>query len=112
MRKRLALALIKLAHKVYPPTVTETLGDDGQPVALAFDRLAAGLAGARPALPDASAAELGVEMANHLHGDAGRPVRDAYSFDSYREQLDKMRAARNPINRKGLGPLTERRYDE
>ncbi|QHB41343.1 hypothetical protein SEA_KILKOR_76 [Mycobacterium phage KilKor] len=119
MRKRIALALIKLAHKVYPPTVTETLGDDGQPVALAFDRLAAGLAGARPALPDASAAELGVEMANHaiqrmvkLHGDAGRAVRDAYSFDSYREQLDKMRAARNPINRKGLGPLTHVRYDE
>ncbi|WDW19973.1 hypothetical protein [Mycobacterium phage LOCV5] len=33
-------------------------------------------------------------------------------LSSVGEQLDKMRAARNPINRKGLGPLTELRYDE
>ncbi|QFG09101.1 hypothetical protein I5J49_gp75 [Mycobacterium phage ThulaThula] len=99
MRKRIALVLIKLAHKVYPPKVVETLGDDGQPVTLAFDRLAAGLAGARPVPGAARAAELGVELANRsiqriakMHGDAGRDSGTAYG--------------------KGLGPLTELRYDE
>ncbi|AGM12962.1 hypothetical protein SEA_NECROPOLIS_73 [Mycobacterium phage Necropolis] len=152
MRKRIALALIKLAHKVYPPKITETLGDDGQPVEVTFDRIV-GMAldkarnTPRPKLPNAATAaevspyELGVEMANrslkfmsdaaaaNVSGIALGPDpdmvarlaaeeriakarRDAYSFDSYREQLDKMRAARNPINRKGLGPLTELRYDE
>ncbi|AKY02601.1 hypothetical protein SEA_BRUSACORAM_75 [Mycobacterium phage Brusacoram] len=85
MRRALALALVKLAHKVYPPKVTE-MPSDYVPVETAR----------------VIAAEERIAKAR----------RDAYSFDSYREQLDKMRAARNPINRKGLGPLTELRYDE
>ncbi|QDK01183.1 hypothetical protein I5J50_gp80 [Mycobacterium phage Purky] len=110
MRRTLAGALIRLAHKVYPPKVVETLGDDGQPVTLAFDRLAAGVVGARPA-PGASAAEVGIEIANRsiqriakMHGDAGRAAGGAYTFDSYLKQRDK--------ELKGLGPLTELRFDE
>ncbi|AEL98240.1 hypothetical protein PBI_BIGNUZ_78 [Mycobacterium phage BigNuz] len=122
MRKRIALALIKLAHKVYPPKIVETVGDDGLLVELPYDRLAAGLAGARPVPGAARAAEIGVELANRsiqritkMHADAGRAAGTAYTAafaNSGPYTLDSIRVQRNPLNRKGLGPLTHARFDE
>mgnify|MGYP001244558237 CR=1 FL=1 len=63
MRRAIAGALIRLAHKVYPPEVTE-MPSDYVPASAGLERFTAGLAGARPALNADRAAEIGVELAN------------------------------------------------
>ncbi|AWN02668.1 hypothetical protein SEA_XAVIA_68 [Mycobacterium phage Xavia] len=65
MRRRIALVLIKLAHKVYPPKITE-MPTEYVPVGAAFDRPTAGIAGGRPISTDAAtaAAKLGADPLN------------------------------------------------